>query len=106
MHSAAIRACFDRQAKSRCIAQLGAIDTRACAYAMSFCAEFVGGAVRTARATDAARAGSVDRVGGDDCVERLVAAVGVGVLLAVLLSRGRPHWLANPGAVAKKFSKK
>jgi SulP family sulfate permease len=36
----------------------------------------------------------------------LVAAVGVGVLLAVLLSRGRPHWLANPGAVAKKFSKK
>ncbi|MFM7759987.1 MAG: hypothetical protein ACKO6R_03865, partial [Burkholderiaceae bacterium] len=36
----------------------------------------------------------------------LVAAVGVGVLLAVLLSPGRPRWLANPGAVAKKFSKK
>ena len=36
----------------------------------------------------------------------LVAAVGVGVVLAILLSRGRPSWLAKPGAVAKKFSKK
>lgn len=87
MHSAAIRACFNRQAKSRCIAHLGAIDTRACAYAMSFCAEFVGGVVRTARAA------SFHCVGGDDCVDRLVAAVGVAVLLAVLLSRvGRTGW--------------
>lgn len=36
----------------------------------------------------------------------LVVAVGVGVALAALLRPDRPTWLANPGAVAKKFSKK
>jgi len=36
----------------------------------------------------------------------LVLAVGVGVALAVLLAPDRPTWLAKPGSVAKKFSKK
>ena len=36
----------------------------------------------------------------------LVLAVGVGVTLAVLLATDRPTWLAKPGSVAKKFSKK
>jgi SulP family sulfate permease len=36
----------------------------------------------------------------------LVLAVGVGVTLAVLLAPDRPTWLAKPGSVAKKFSKK
>jgi hypothetical protein len=36
----------------------------------------------------------------------LVLAVGVGVALAVLLPPDRPTWLAKPGSVAKKFSKK
>ena len=36
----------------------------------------------------------------------LVQAVGVGVALAVLLAPDRPTWLAKPGSVAKKFSKK
>ena len=36
----------------------------------------------------------------------LVLAVGVGVELAVLLAPDRPTWLAKPGSVAKKFSKK
>jgi SulP family sulfate permease len=36
----------------------------------------------------------------------LVLAVGVGVTLAVLLAPDRPTWLAKPGSIAKKFSKK
>lgn len=36
----------------------------------------------------------------------LVLAVGVGVVLAILLAPDRPTWLAKPGSVAKKFSKK
>ncbi|CAM8658722.1 SUL1 Sulfate permease and related transporters (MFS superfamily) [Oxalobacteraceae bacterium] len=36
----------------------------------------------------------------------LVLAVGVGLTLAVLLAPDRPTWLAKPGSVAKKFSKK
>jgi SulP family sulfate permease len=36
----------------------------------------------------------------------LVVAVGAGVALALVLTHGRAAWLARPGAVAKKFSKK
>ena len=36
----------------------------------------------------------------------LVLAVGAGVVLAILLAPDRPAWLAKPGLIAKKFSKK
>lgn len=36
----------------------------------------------------------------------LVVAVGAGVVLAAVMAPGRMAWLAKPGAVAKKFSKK
>jgi hypothetical protein len=39
-------------------------------------------------------------------VADLVLAVGMGVVLAILLAPERPVWLAKPGSIAKKFSKK
>jgi hypothetical protein len=39
-------------------------------------------------------------------VADLVLAVGMDVVLAILLAPERPVWLAKPGSIAKKFSKK